>query len=43
MGIIKNLKEEVRIIKERDPLIPSDVTVYGFIIDSTTGELTRIV
>ena len=27
----------------RHPLIPSDVTVYGFIIDSTTGELTRIV
>lgn len=25
------------------PLIPSDVRVYGFIIDSTTGELTRIV
>ena len=27
----------------RHPLIPSDVKVYGFIIDSTTGELTRIV
>ncbi len=25
------------------PLIPSDVKVHGFIIDSTTGELTRIV
>lgn len=25
------------------PLIPDDVTVYGFIIDSTTGELTRVV
>ena len=25
------------------PLIPLDVRVYGFIIDSTTGELTRIV
>ena len=25
------------------PLIPVDVKVYGFIIDSTTGELTRIV
>lgn len=25
------------------PLIPSDVKVYGFIIDSTTGELERIV
>ena len=27
----------------RHPLIPNDVTVYGFIIDSTTGELTRVV
>lgn len=27
----------------RHPLIPADVKVYGFIIDSTTGELTRIV
>ena len=27
----------------RHPLIPSDVTVLGFIIDSTSGELTRIV
>lgn len=25
------------------PLISSDVKVYGFVIDSTTGELTRIV
>ncbi len=25
------------------PLIPNDVKVYGFIIDSLTGELTRIV
>ncbi len=24
------------------PLMPHDVTVYGFIIDSTTGELTRV-
>jgi len=27
----------------RHPLIPSDVKVYGFIIDSHTGELTRLV
>lgn len=27
----------------RHPLIPSDVKVYGFIIDSTTGELTQMV
>ena len=25
------------------PMIPTDVKVYGFIIDSTTGELSRIV
>lgn len=27
----------------RHPLIPSDVKVYGFVIDSITGELTRVV
>lgn len=27
----------------RHPLIPDDVKVHGFIIDSTTGELTRVV
>ncbi len=25
------------------PLIPKDITVYGFIIDSTTGQLSRVV
>lgn len=27
----------------RHPLIPNDVKVHGFIIDSTTGELTRVI
>ena len=27
----------------RHPLIPSDIRVHGFIIDSTTGELSRII
>ena len=25
------------------PLIPADVTIHGYIIDSTTGELQKIV
>lgn len=28
---------------ERHPLIPDDVRIWGFVIDSVTGELTRIV
>ena len=33
MGIIKNLKEEVRIIKERDPALksPMEVLLYPFL------------
>ena len=27
----------------RHPLIPADVKVHGFVIDSTTGQLTRII
>jgi carbonic anhydrase len=28
---------------QKHPLIPKDITVRGFVIDSTTGELTTVV
>ena len=37
----KSVRETVEQIV-RHPLIPDDVRVYGFIIDSHTGELTRV-
>ena len=42
----ENTEESVRGTVDfivRHPLIPSDVKVYGFIIDSTTGALTHVV
>lgn len=35
------VKESVDVVKNH-PLIPSDVNVNGFIMDSTTGKLTRV-
>lgn len=35
------IKETIEIIKNH-PLIPADITVRGFIMDSTTGKLTLI-
>lgn len=45
LGGFENLHDSVQnsvdcLIKH--PLIPSDVSIHGFIIDSTTGELTMI-
>ncbi len=37
----ESVRRTVGCIKSH-PLIPKDITVYGFIIDSTTGELSRI-
>lgn len=37
----RSVRGTVRAIMEH-PLIPKDITVRGFIIDSTTGELTKI-
>ncbi|MBQ1747845.1 MAG: carbonic anhydrase, partial [Bacteroidales bacterium] len=37
----KSVKKTVETIKNH-PLIPKDITVRGFIIDSATGELTEI-
>lgn len=37
-----SVKKSVDMIKKH-PLIPEGVTVYGLIIDSVTGELTRVV
>lgn len=39
---VKSVKGTVQSI-ESHPLIPKDVRVHGFIIDSLTGELTRVV
>lgn len=36
-----SVKNTVKIIREH-PLVPADVLVRGFIIDSTTGELTTV-
>ena len=38
----RSVRETVEQVK-RHPLIPSDVIVRGFVIDSTTGELTTVV
>ena len=38
---VKSVRGTVRSI-ENHPLIPKDVRVHGFIIDSLTGELTRV-
>lgn len=37
-----SVRNTVKCIKTH-PLVPKDVIVYGFIIDSTTGQLTRVV
>ena len=37
----KSVKGTVRAIMEH-PLIPEDIMVRGFIIDSVTGELTKV-
>lgn len=39
---VKSVEGTVQSIKSH-PLIPKDVKVHGFIIDSLTGELTRVV
>lgn len=39
---VKSVRGTVQAIKTH-PLIPKDVSVHGFIIDSLTGELTRVV
>ena len=36
-----SVKETVDILKNH-PLMPEDVKIYGFIIDSVTGKLTEI-
>lgn len=36
-----SVKESVQLIRKH-PLIPRDVTVYGFVMDSVTGELRSI-
>lgn len=38
----RSVRETVEQVKKH-PLIPADVTVRGFVIDSTTGELTTVV
>ena len=38
---VESVRGTVRSI-ENHPLIPKDVRVHGFIIDSLTGELTRV-
>ena len=35
------VKETVKTLKEH-PLIPEDVSITGYVIDSTTGELSEI-
>lgn len=42
MDLDRSVQQSVEQIR-RHPLIPSGVMVYGFIIDSLTGELTRVV
>jgi carbonic anhydrase len=37
----RSVSETVEQVKKH-PLIPSDITVRGFVIDSTTGELTAV-
>lgn len=37
-----SVKNSVELIKKH-PLVPAEVKVYGLIIDSVTGELTRII
>ena len=37
----QSVRNTVSLIK-RHPLIPSDIKVYGFIMDSTTGELSAV-
>lgn len=37
----RSVHESVKILKEH-PLIPDDVRIWGFIIDSTTGALTPV-
>ena len=37
----KSVRETVEAIVNH-PLIPNDIQVHGFIIDSHTGELTRV-
>lgn len=37
----RSVHESVKILKEH-PLIPDDVRIWGFIIDSTTGKLTPV-
>ena len=39
--IERSVHESVKILKEH-PLIPDDVRIWGFIIDSTTGKLTPV-
>jgi carbonic anhydrase len=36
-----SVKNSVESIKKH-PLVPGNVEVYGFVIDSETGELTRV-
>lgn len=46
LGGFQNLEDSVKKSVEmvvNHPLIPKDIEVYGMIIDSTTGELTRVV
>lgn len=37
-----SVRKSVDIIRKH-PLVPSDIKIYGLIIDSTTGELTKII
>lgn len=40
---VENAVRKTVELVSRHPLIPSDVVVHGFVIDSVTGQLTRIV
>ncbi len=39
---VENSVEETINIIKRNPLVPNDVNVYGYIMDSTTGELVKV-
>jgi carbonic anhydrase len=37
-----SIKKSVEMVRKH-PLVPDDIKVYGMVIDSTTGELTKII
>ncbi|WP_283610669.1 beta-class carbonic anhydrase [Faecalispora anaeroviscerum] len=42
MDLDRSIQQSVEQIR-RHPLVPKEIMVYGFIIDSVTGELTKVI